>query len=72
MELQTDRLSLRRPTTADVDAIFAVHRDPETCAYNPSDALARFEEAEALYRLWDDQEKLSILVDGSSATVGDE
>ncbi|WP_328413217.1 GNAT family N-acetyltransferase [Streptomyces violaceus] len=55
MELRTARLLLRRPTAADVDAIFAVHRDPETCAHNPSDALARFEEAEALYQRWDDQ-----------------
>jgi RimJ/RimL family protein N-acetyltransferase len=55
VELKTDRLLLRRPTAADVDAIFAVHRDPETCTHNPSDALARFEEAEALYRRWDDQ-----------------
>ncbi|MFG3155346.1 GNAT family N-acetyltransferase [Streptomyces sp. NPDC048219] len=55
MELQTDRLLLSRPTTADVEAIFAVHRDPETCVHNPSDALARIEEAEALYRRWDAQ-----------------
>ncbi|MFF4576123.1 GNAT family N-acetyltransferase [Streptomyces sp. NPDC001410] len=54
-ELQTARLSLRRPVEADIDAIFAVHSDPETCSHNPSDALARFEEAEALYRRWDDQ-----------------
>ncbi|MFJ9743161.1 GNAT family N-acetyltransferase [Streptomyces sp. NPDC101166] len=55
MELRTARLSLSRPTAADVDAILAVHRDPETCTHNPSDALAGFEEAEALYRRWDDQ-----------------
>lgn len=55
MELKTARLLLRRPAAADVDAIFAVHRDPETCTHNPSDALARFEEAEALYQRWDDQ-----------------
>ena len=54
-ELRTARLSLRRPTEADTDAIFAVHRDPETCLHNPSDALSRFEEAEALYRRWADQ-----------------
>ncbi|MDG5808961.1 GNAT family N-acetyltransferase [Streptomyces ossamyceticus] len=55
VELRTARLSLRRPTAADVDAIFAVHRDPETCVHNPSDALARFEEAQALYQRWNDQ-----------------
>ncbi|WP_310724282.1 GNAT family N-acetyltransferase [Streptomyces sp. N2A] len=54
-ELRTARLSLRRPTEADVGAILAIHRDPETCAHNPSDALARFEEAELLYRRWDKQ-----------------
>lgn len=54
-ELQTPRLSLRRPTEADIDAIFAIHRDRETCLHNPSDALARFDEAEALYRRWDEQ-----------------
>ncbi|MFF7388543.1 GNAT family N-acetyltransferase [Streptomyces scabiei] len=55
LELRTARLSLRRPTAADIDAIFTVHRDPRTCTHNPSDALARFEEAESLYRRWDDQ-----------------
>lgn len=54
-ELQTARLSLRRPTEGDLDAIFEIHRDPGTCAHNPSDALARFEEAERLYRRWHDQ-----------------
>jgi len=54
-ELETHRLCLRRPTEADVDAILAVHSDPETCAHNPSDALTRFEEAEQLYRRWDKQ-----------------
>jgi [ribosomal protein S5]-alanine N-acetyltransferase len=54
-ELQTARLSLRRPAEADIDAIFAIHHDPETCLHNPSDALPRFEEAEALYRRWDEQ-----------------
>ena len=39
--LQTARLSLRRPTEADVEAILAIHRDPETCVHNPSDALTR-------------------------------
>ncbi|MFD8237107.1 GNAT family N-acetyltransferase [Streptomyces sp. NPDC059696] len=55
VELKTARLVLRRPTPADVDTIFAVHRDPETCTHNPSDALARRAEAEELYRRWDDQ-----------------
>ncbi|MGP4090942.1 GNAT family N-acetyltransferase [Streptomyces sp. KR55] len=54
-ELQTPRLSLRRPNEADIDAIFEIHSDPGTCVHNPSDALARFEEAEELYRRWNDQ-----------------
>ena len=53
--LQTARLSLRRPNEADVEAILAIHRDPETCVHNPSDALTRFEEAEGLYRRWNNQ-----------------
>lgn len=54
-QLQTPRLSLRRPTEADIDAIFAIHRDPETCLHNPSDALTRLDEAGELYRRWNDQ-----------------
>lgn len=54
-QLRTPRLSLRRPTEADIDAILAIHRDPETCRHNPSDALTRLDEAGELYRRWDDQ-----------------
>jgi RimJ/RimL family protein N-acetyltransferase len=54
-ELQTARLSLRRPTEADIDAIFAIHHDAETCLHNPSDSLGRFEEAEELFQRWDEQ-----------------
>ncbi|MDQ1007501.1 ribosomal-protein-alanine N-acetyltransferase [Streptomyces sp. V4I23] len=54
-ELRTARLSLRRPTEADIDAIFEIHNDPGACLHNPSDALARFEEAEELYQRWNDQ-----------------
>ncbi|GHB54382.1 GNAT family acetyltransferase [Streptomyces viridiviolaceus] len=54
-ELQTARLTLRRPAEGDIDAIFAIHHDPDTCLHNPSDALARLDEAEALYRRWNDQ-----------------
>ena len=54
-ELQTARLSLRRPTQGDIEAIFGIHRDPRTCAHNPSDALARLEDAQELYRRWDNQ-----------------
>lgn len=54
-QLQTARLSLRRPTQADIDAIFTIHSDPRTCLHNPSDALTRHEQAQQLYQRWDDQ-----------------
>ncbi|MBQ1026685.1 GNAT family N-acetyltransferase [Micromonospora sp. C95] len=44
-ELQTRRLSLRRPTRADVNAIHRIHRDPRAYAHNPGDALATRAEA---------------------------
>lgn len=53
-ELLTKRLSLRRPTPAHVDAIHAIHSDPRTCVYNPSDALASRGEAADLFGRWDD------------------
>ena len=52
-ELLTPRLSLRRPTRADIDAIHRIHSDPRAYAHNPSDALANRVEAEDLYRRWD-------------------
>lgn len=54
MELRTDRLSLRRPVHADIDAILAVHADPRAVAHNPSDALADRDEAEELFGRWDE------------------
>jgi len=49
----TGRLVLRRPSPADVDAIFRIHRDPAACAHNPDDMLATWAEAEERYGLWD-------------------
>ena len=54
-ELQTARLSLRRPTAADIDAIFEIHSDPRTCLHNPSDRLTQRERAEELYQRWNEQ-----------------
>lgn len=54
-ELQTARLLLRRPTAADIDAIFEIHSDPITCLHNPSDRLTQREEAEELYHRWNGQ-----------------
>ena len=45
-EPQSAQLSLRRPAEGDIEAIFEIHRDPRTRAHHPSDALARYEEAE--------------------------
>lgn len=56
-ELVTERLSLRRPTSGDIDSILAVHRDPRTCVHNPSDALASRDEAAALFVRWDEHWK---------------
>ncbi|WP_378729695.1 GNAT family N-acetyltransferase [Nocardia brasiliensis] len=52
---RTARLLLRRPTTADIDAIFTIHNDPLTCIHNPSDALTEREQAQQLFARWDDQ-----------------
>src|SRR5262245_13675789 len=52
-QLLTTRVSLRRPTPADIDAIYRIHRDPRACAHNPSDLLATRSDAEDLYGRWD-------------------
>jgi ribosomal-protein-alanine N-acetyltransferase len=54
-ELLTARLSLRRPTAADIDAIFEIQGDPRACLHNPSDRLTRREEAQGLYQRWNEQ-----------------
>ena len=51
-ELLTARLSLRRPTPDDIDAIYRIHHDPNACAHNPADMLATRAEAEDRYRQW--------------------
>ncbi|WP_327586096.1 GNAT family N-acetyltransferase [Nonomuraea sp. NBC_00507] len=55
VELRTARLFLRPPTEADIDAIFEIHKDPQTSLHNPSDALAQLDEAEQLYQRWNNQ-----------------
>jgi len=54
-DLLTARLSLRRPTPADIPAILAIVGDPRASAHNPSDLLTTFAEAEGLYHFWDRQ-----------------
>ena len=56
-ELLTARLSLRRPTHEDADAILAVHIDPQTVVHNPGDALATRDEAVHLCQRWIDHWK---------------
>lgn len=53
-QLLTARLSMRRPTLADIGAIDRMHRDPMACAHNPSDMLSGYSDAEDLYRRWDE------------------
>jgi RimJ/RimL family protein N-acetyltransferase len=53
-EMLTAWLSLRRPTPADIDAIYSIHRDQRACAHNPADMLATRADAEDLYRRWDE------------------
>ncbi|MEY9929691.1 ribosomal-protein-alanine N-acetyltransferase [Catenulispora sp. GP43] len=36
-------------------SLFAIHSDPRACLHNPSDTLASQEEAESLFRRWDEQ-----------------
>lgn len=53
-EMVTERLSLRRPAPADVDAILSINSDRRACAHNPSDRLATRDEALQLFRRWDE------------------
>src|SRR5215469_17240294 len=53
-DMTTDRLSLRRPTRADVDAIFSINSDQRACVHNPSDRLATRDEALRLFQRWDE------------------
>jgi RimJ/RimL family protein N-acetyltransferase len=50
--LRTSRLTLRPPGPADAAAVLAIHRDPRTCAHNPSDALATHADAAELCGRW--------------------
>ncbi|MGW4831386.1 GNAT family N-acetyltransferase [Amycolatopsis japonica] len=54
-ELRTGRLRLSRPGPDDLDAIFALHTDPEACAHNPSDLLETRKDAELLLLRWSHQ-----------------
>ncbi|MEE6262948.1 GNAT family N-acetyltransferase [Plantactinospora sonchi] len=51
-ELLTARLSLRRPTPADIDAIYRIHHDPKACAHNPGDMLVSRGDAAERFHRW--------------------
>lgn len=51
--LLTARLSLQRPTSADIDAIYRIHHDARATAHNPADRLVTRADAEDRYRRWD-------------------
>ena len=53
-DMTTERLSLLRPTRADVDAIFSINGNQRACVHNPSDRLATRDEALQLFRRWDE------------------
>ena len=53
-QLLTARLSLRRPTPADIDVIHAIHSDERACAHNPGDLLLSRADAAELYHRWDE------------------
>src|SRR5215469_12611599 len=53
-EMTSERLSLLRPTRADVDAIFSINSDQRACVHNPSDRLATRDEALRLFQRWDE------------------
>ena len=49
----TQRLILKRPTEADVDAIFELHSDPRTNTHNPAGPMQTRAAATELLRVWD-------------------
>ena len=55
IRLRTDRLLLRRPTTADAPFVLALHADPQAIAHNPADALGDLAEAGSRLTLWSTQ-----------------
>ncbi|RZU49254.1 RimJ/RimL family protein N-acetyltransferase [Krasilnikovia cinnamomea] len=50
--LWTTRLSLRRPSRTDIEAIYRIHSDRRACAHNPSDMLADPADAERRFVRW--------------------
>ncbi|WPB81398.1 GNAT family N-acetyltransferase [Archangium violaceum] len=48
----TERLLLRRIQEGDLDAVFAIHADPETSRFDPSGPLRSMDAARELMELW--------------------
>ena len=74
--LRTPRLVLRRPSVADIDAIYAIHSDARACEHNPADVLATRRDAAELLRRWDthwsekDYGYFSMDLPGTDAPIG--
>lgn len=49
---KTERLILRQPTSADLEAIFAIHGDPRTNRFNPNGPQKSIEDAETMLGPW--------------------
>jgi ribosomal-protein-alanine N-acetyltransferase len=54
-ELATGRLSLRRPTLADLGSIYTITANPAATWHNPSDAIRTRGQAAELFERWDEQ-----------------
>ncbi|HZZ88361.1 MAG TPA: GNAT family N-acetyltransferase [Caulobacteraceae bacterium] len=52
-ECTTERLALRRPTEADLEAIWEVHADPKTNQFNPAGPMATRDHARGMLDSWD-------------------
>lgn len=50
--VRTARLSLRRPSAADVDVVLRLHQDPLAVRHNPSDALQDHSSAQQRLQQW--------------------
>lgn len=51
--LETQRLTLRRPSCRDIETIYAIHSNPQTWEHNPGDALGSLHDAAELLQRWD-------------------
>lgn len=52
MELETERLRLRRPTEEDLDDVHEVHSDPRTNEYNPAGPVLDVERSRRMLNDW--------------------